>query len=340
MRLNALALLIISILLFGCGEASRKNLLPRNTGNLGEIVVIAPDAFWNLSEADVFRKQMNKEMYGLPQSERIFHCVEVKKSGFKDLFKTHRNILNVQIDKGLENKVSARREIHSRQQLYITINAKSVQDLTAIIEERLDQILQMFHDEETVRLIDRNKAFGKAEFNNNIANTIDLDIIIQDGFEVAKATESFLWLRLDREKPLGGYQHQLSQGLMVYWRPYTDTNQFSDSSLEAWRNDVTKENVEGPQKSYMAVSERFLLPYVTESSFEDGAAKEIRGLWRMEGYFMGGPFYSYSFYNPNNEMQYMVDGYVYAPQFDKLPLLREVEAIAKSVKSRSARGVE
>lgn len=333
----SIRLIILVLFLSACGEASRQNLLPRNTGNLGEIVVVAPDAFWNLSEADVFRAQLNKEMYGLPQGERIFHCVEVKGSGFKDLFKTHRNILEVKVSKDLENKVVARREVYSRQQLYVTITASNLQGLNATIKERSDQILQLFHDEETTRLIDRNKAFGDEKFNSKIANTIDLDLIIQDGFEVAKATDDLLWLRLDREKPLGGYQHQLSQGIMVYWRPYEDTVQFSDTSLLAWKNQMTKAHIEGPQKSYMAISERFLLPYVTKSEFEESIAREIRGLWRMEGYFMGGPFYAYSFFNPANGMQYMIDGYVYAPQFDKLPLLREVEAVAKSVKTRNTK---
>ena len=82
------------------------------------------------------------------------------------------------------------------------------------------------------------------------------------------------------------------------------------------------------------LSNRFLQPWVMNSTFDEESAKEIRGLWRMEGYFMGGPFYTYSFFNPENRMQYMIDGYVYAPQFDKLPLLREVEAIAKSAKAR------
>ena len=80
----------------------------------------------------------------------------------------------------------------------------------------------------------------------------------------------------------------------------------------------------------MTISDRMILPKTRYINFNGLTAKEIRGLWRMEGFIMGGPFYSLAFYNPNNGRQYMVEGYVYAPQFDKLKFIREIEAMVKS----------
>ena len=191
--------------------------------------------------------------------------------------------------------------------------------------------MQLFHQAEIDRLIERNKAFGSESLNKTILEKTGLNLTIQDKFQVAVDETEFLWLRLDQSKPLGGYQHTISQGFLIYKRPYRDTADFSDSSLLAWKSEVNKKYVEGPQNSYMSVSDRFILPKSKLIIFNDQTAKEIRGLWRMEGYFMGGPFYALAFYNPNNGMQYMVEGYAYAPQFDKAPLIREVEAIAKSV---------
>jgi len=47
---------------------------------------------------------------------------------------------------------------------------------------------------------------------------------------------------------------------------------------------------------------------------------------------MGGPFYSLAFYNDANKKQYMVEGYVYGPQFNKRAFIREIEAMVKSVR--------
>ncbi len=315
----------------GCGEASRKDLLPRNTGSKGEIAVIAPDEVWNLSTGDTLSASLDQLMYGLPQDELLLKRIEIKESGFNDFFKTHRNILKVEVRTNARTAVQVRRDVYARQQLFIVIRVQSLDELPGVLKSRVKDIMTLFHQAEIDRLIDRNKDFGSEDLNKTIKEKTGLDLIIQDKFQVAVDEPSFLWLRLDQSKPLGGYQHTISQGFMIYQRPYTDTADFSDSSLLAWKSEVNKRFVEGPQNSYMSVSDRFVLPQSKLISFHEQTAKEIRGLWRMEGYFMGGPFYALAFYNPKNGMQYLLEGYAYAPQFDKAPLIREIEAIAKSV---------
>ena len=59
---------------------------------------------------------------------------------------------------------------------------------------------------------------------------------------------------------------------------------------------------------------------------------EIRGLWRMENDFMGGPFISLTCLDEKNNTLITAEGYVFAPQFDKLLYLHEVEAMVKSIK--------
>ncbi len=323
-------LIITAITLSSCGDASRKDLLPRNTGSKGEIAVVAPDAVWKTSTGDTLSASMDQIMYGLPQDELILKRVEIKESGFNDFFKTHRNILKVEVHPEKKNAVQVRRDVYSRQQLYIVISVQSLEELPSVLKSRIIDIITLFHQAEIDRLIERNKDFGSKSLNKEILDKTGLKLIMQDKFQVAVDVPGFLWLRLDQSKPLGGYQHTISQGIMIYKRPYKDTADFSDSSLLAWKSEVNKRYVEGPQNSYMSVSNRFILPKSKLITFHEQTAKELRGLWRMEGYFMGGPFYALAFYNPNNGMQYMLEGYAYAPQFDKAPLIREIEAIAKS----------
>ena len=332
MRHSSLVLISsLTIASISCGEASRKDLLPRNTGSKGEVAVVAPDGVWKTSTGDTLSVSMDQLMYGLPQDELLLKRIEIKESGFNDFFKTHRNILKVEVHPDQKTAVKVRRDVYSRQQLYIVISIQTLEELPSVLKSRIKDIMQLFHQAEIDRLIERNKAFGSESLNKTILEKTGLNLTIQNKFQVAVDEPEFLWLRLDQSKPLGGYQHTISQGFLIYKRPYRDTADFSDSSLLAWKSEVNKKYVEGPQNSYMSVSDRFILPKSKLIIFNDQTAKEIRGLWRMEGYFMGGPFYALAFYNPNNGMQYMVEGYAYAPQFDKAPLIREVEAIAKSV---------
>jgi hypothetical protein len=75
-----------------------------------------------------------------------------------------------------------------------------------------------------------------------------------------------------------------------------------------------------------------MIPSYEEFSFNGGFAAEVRGLWRMENDFMGGPYYSLTFYDEPNARLITVEGYAYAPYFDKRPYMREIEGIVKSVK--------
>ena len=60
-----------------------------------------------------------------------------------------------------------------------------------------------------------------------------------------------------------------------------------------------------------------------EVVFNDGFASELRGLWRIEGDYMGGPFYSLTAYDERRRIA-TVEGYAYA-FFDKREYMREVE---------------
>lgn len=328
-----IALLSLVIIFSSCeNSASRKNTLPGKTGNPNEILLVAPDQIWKTSAGDAFKELMNKIQFGLPQDELMFQNIEVKESGFNDFWTTHRNIIRVIIDKSREEGVSVKREVYARQQLYTVVNIHDMDNLKKVLQPNIEQLLSLYYEEEIKRLIERNKYFGSKETNEKVAEITDLNLIIQKDFFIAKQEKDFLWLRLEREKPLGGYQHQISQGLMIYWRPYTDTLDFSDSSLLAWKSDINRKFVEGPSNSVMTISDRMILPKTKFIIFNDQTAKEIRGLFRMEGYIMGGPFYSLAFYNPENGRQYMVEGFVYAPQFDKLKFVREIEAMVRSAK--------
>ena len=54
------------------------------------------------------------------------------------------------------------------------------------------------------------------------------------------------------------------------------------------------------------------------------------GAWKMLNDKMGGTFVNYAFLSKNNKEIINVDGYVYAPNFEKSKLIRELEAIIYS----------
>jgi len=329
-----LSLYILVVFLALACENDGPRFLRGNTGNQGEIIVVAPVAFWKSDRADAFRNGLSKILPGLPAAEAMFKIVQVNQESYSDLFKTHRNIILIEIDPSDETKVEFVRDMHARQQLVAKIKLQSLSVVEDFIATKLSSVLWRFHKAEVDRLISRNKAFGDPKLNEIIMEATSIKILMQQDFIVAKNSEDVVWLRLDRQKPIGGYQHDILQGLLIYSRPYTDTAQFGRESLWKWKNQVDSMTVSGPSNSHMTISTKAYQPEFFTIKHLNQTAIEIRGLWRMtgaKGVFMGGPFYALSFYNTQNKMQYMIEGYVYAPQFDKTPFVREIEALAKSV---------
>jgi hypothetical protein len=56
----------------------------------------------------------------------------------------------------------------------------------------------------------------------------------------------------------------------------------------------------------------------------------MRGLWENDRWVIGGPFEAWAFYCPEDDRTYLVDLSVYAPDREKLPLLRTLRAVART----------
>ena len=55
-------------------------------------------------------------------------------------------------------------------------------------------------------------------------------------------------------------------------------------------------------------------------------ALEARGLWRMKGDFMGGPYVSHMRLDPVNQRIIVVEAFIYSPDKMKRNLMRQMEA--------------
>lgn len=51
-------------------------------------------------------------------------------------------------------------------------------------------------------------------------------------------------------------------------------------------------------------------------------------------YGMGGPFITYGFYDEASGRNYLIDGMVFAPNFNKREFIRQLEVIAYSFRTR------
>ena len=115
--------------------------------------------------------------------------------------------------------------------------------------------------------------------------------------------------------------------------PYSDERQFDTAKIWNRLDTMMRREVPGPEEgSYMGTERRVAL----ESRVVDfeGAKYciETRGLWRLFGDFMGGPFVSYCLLSPDGKQIVELTGYVYCPRFNKRDYLMQVDGICRSIK--------
>lgn len=323
-----LKLLVISIFFTACENSSSEKLLPDSNGKYGEVLVVVDSSLENGKVGNVLRQIFFESLDGLPQKESQFRMSSVHPSGFKSVLKKSKNLLKIELKSKGEKSVQIVNDVWAKDQLMIKISAKDASSLERILSKNKQTIRDYFNEEELKRL--QNQFAKKREENleYSIKEKFELDITIPVGFVKMMTSENGLWIK--KEKTIG--QHQVIQGLMIYTMPYTSDSTFSIAEMTSNRNTFTLEHIEGfRDSSYMVVYDEYT-PNTKEINLDNNYAVEYRGLWKMKNDFMGGPFLHYTLVNQYKNLVVNLDGFVFAPQFQKREYLRELEAIMKTIK--------
>lgn len=345
-RSKAPLFLCVPLLFLIISCTDNEQSLPGYSGNIGEVVVVMHGRYWESSAGEIIKNTLSQAQYGLPQDEPVFDLVHVAPKDFGRIFQTHRNILIIDFS---ENYKEVRSEIKvnswAKGQVVIKITSPAESPFTEFMIKYSENIIRQFNEAETERLIDKNAKNGELKLSEEIYKEHGFSILPEKDCYLAREDSNFLWIRSEKGRNLGGYEHQVSKGILIYWYDYTDTSLFSPDLLVAVKDSVGKKYVSGAApNSYMVTSYKMMPPQAKRLSLKakkskakngedvsDIFAVEVRGLWRMENDFMGGPFIALSMLDEKRNRIITGEGYVFAPQFDKRDYLREVEAIIKSI---------
>lgn len=338
MKKHLLIVLIIAFFGVGC-ETDQSNFKPGYSGSFGELIVVVPEKLWQSNVGDSIFSLLNQSIYGLPQEEPYFTLIHVKSSKFKSVLKTHRNVLMVGIASkynGQEATYTLKKNVFAKGQVIVDFTAPNATSFLTLLKQDLDLILSTFSSAELNRLNLRNAKFGSSEINEKIKQKQGYSLITQKDVRLEKNQDNLLWVRLEREKPKGGYKHQISQGLLVYKTPYTSKLQFLDTNIRLTLDSILKREIPGPEQgNFMGIADNFIPPQYEEVNFKNAFAKTVTGLWEMKGNYFGGPFHCVvTLDEQHNEIIYIY-GYVFSPQFNKREYLREVKAMIHSFEFQS-----
>ncbi len=327
--MNKLAFIISLILLTvltacNTGEKKERIILTNITGELNDVLVVMKDVNWKNNTGKALKNILQKDCYALPQYESIFKTIQIKPSDFTNMFQLYRNIIDVKISSQIKkSKIWYGKNVFSKPQSYIKIEAKNSHDFIKIINKNSGKIKDFFRNAEIKRLQDSYTNRFSVDIMKKNKKKFNIKIDIPANYQSETDTTSFSWVSF--ETP------EMSQGIFIYSYPYQDTAQFNAKNIIKMRDLFLKKFVPGPRKnSYMHTEPEFPVRRSVNIDENNFYSVFIEGLWRVEGDFMGGPFISYSFPNKENTKIICVDAYVYCPRKDKRNFMMQLEAIIKT----------
>lgn len=313
------------------GSNTDSNSLPSSSGKYGEVLVVLDTAIENGPVGEKVKEIFQSEVPGTPQMEPLFRMSTVDPDYFKSILKRSRNLFRISIKKQHENRIKVDRNVWAKDQLLINLYANSEEDALRILEKNQNQIRDYYNEEELDRLTEQFLKGPDRDLMEEIEVDYGVSLLIPPAFVKMASDSNSFWLK--KEKSIG--EHQVVQGLIFYSFPYESEKVFSDSAMIEHRDQISRKFIEGGREnSYMQVYAE-LKPVSEEINLNGDYAKEYRGLWHMKNDFMGGPYLHYTLIDQGQNRVINIDGFVYAPKFNKREYIRELEAIIKSLELKS-----
>lgn len=316
-------------------ETSKKKkplLMPNATGLPYEMLVVMDDAQWDRPLGRAVFNVLDSDVPGLPQSERSFRISRVAPDGFNsNMFRIMRNVIKVDIQNiYTQPKFKFARNVYSYPQMIMTLQAPDEESLTEYINNNQQSIIDFFTKAEMNREIENLRERHNPEVSRLAEEILDVDIWVPWELNKFKTGKDFLWASTNVGKK--------DMNLVLYSYPYTDKNTFTLDYFLQKRDSVMKANIPGgPKGSYMTTNHDYV--YVEDGTVRGKYAQIARGLWRVQGDRMGGPFVSHSRVDEANGRVVVAEAFIYAPESLKRDLLRRMEAALYTLQLPQQEGV-
>lgn len=339
-----LAVMGVSLFLASCfggasdgksDAASRAALLPGKVGPSGEVVMVVSESAWSRGIGAAVDSVFLGPVRVLPQYEPRFDVIRLDPDEFDRFWKPHRNLVVFDIADRIDTQDPSMRVMRSRYakgQIYVEIKARTAQAAAELLLDPAEgeMLADLLEQEEATRYgqwlgLDRNEVLEQT-----IREKQGLSCILPRDAQLVQSVGGFAWIERNLTRMKGGRNHDVQLGVVVHRTPYAGPEDFSMARMLERRDSLLAARVSGPNPDSWMTTEYRLPPRYEEVSHWGGFAATMRGLWKMEGDFMGGPWTSIAWVDEARGQLVTVDGYVYAPYFGKREYLREVEAIVRS----------
>ena len=191
------------------------------------------------------------------------------------------------------------------------------------MEENKQTIVDFFTRAEMNRQISMLEEKHSNFISQKVDSLFGCDIWLPAELANSKTGKDFFWASTNTGTA--------DRNFVMYSYPYTDKDTFTKEYFVHKRDSVMKANIPGFKEGvYMSTDS--LLTDVRPINVQNSYTMEARGLWRMKGDFMGGPYVSHTRLDEKNQRIITAEIFVYSPDKMKRNLVRQMEASLYTLK--------
>ena len=323
--LTYLAIAIAALMSIACNEQTKKKvLLPNISGKAGEVIVVIGKNDWEGIVGTTLRDTLACDCPYLPQREPLYSLVDVAPAGFTNMFQIHRNIIVINISNTVtEPGVVFKKDVWAAPQCVIYVNAINSDSAAQLIKDYSAKIKTTLEQAERDRVIANATRYEQLNLRPVVTRLFGGSPRFPSGYQLKKQTNDFLWITYDTQFTM--------QGVLIFKYPVVEGENMMDlDNIITNTNKMLKENVPGMfENTYMTISD-YARPSIEYIRYKGRDFAQLRGFWEVHNDYMGGPFVSHVFYSPDGKDMIVLQGFVYAPKYDKRHYLRQVESILYS----------
>jgi hypothetical protein len=320
-----LAVAAAALLSIACNEQTKKKvLLPNISGKAGEVIVVANKGDWEGVVGTTLRDTLACECPYLPQREPLYTLVDVAPAGFTSMFQIHRNIIILNVSNSVtEPGVVFKKDVWAAPQCVIYVNAINQESAAQLIKDNSAKIKVTLEQAERDRVIANATKYEELSIRPVVTELFGGAPRFPSGYKIKKKTDDFVWVTYDTQFTM--------QGVLMFKYPVVEGENMMDlDNVISNTNRMLKENVPGMfENTYMTITD-FARPSIEYLRYKGREFAQMRGFWEVHNDYMGGPFVSHVFYSPDGKDVIVLQGFVYAPKYDKRHYLRQVESILYS----------
>ena len=285
-----------------------------------ELLVVANKDWLKTETGQKLVEVVEAPISGLPQREGNFRVTYVNPEAFKGVFQFYANILVVKVDmKHEESRMTLEKDLYARPQVVEGLYAPTDWAFVRLLEAHKKDILRHFNENEFAR----ERKFLEKNYNGavmaQVKKQFGVSINVPQDVDDMKIGENFLWASASKK--------DFQQNVCIYTLPWSNNLSFEDV-----RDSVMKVNIPGDREDQWMETDRrtVMIDDITRTDL-----LVVRGLWDMRNDAMGGPFVSYCYVDTIRNRFLIVEGFVFAPDKKKRPIIRQLEAALQTVKFES-----